>query len=308
MSLVPRIIYVSASLDSNLNDNQKAVKDAIFQKLKDNDLEPWGFKKHGPLRKGWGFKEANEAMQKCQGAIVLAFAQWSCRGLGPRKRQNGFTPSEGNHFEGGLAMAHEVPLLVIKEEGTLDRGVLTKSAGHTVVEMPRDSSADWVNTNQDFINDFDTWVKDVKENPRVFLGYCSAAKAVAGKIIRHLRRKYKLPVCDYAKDFRPGLTILDGISKAAQECSYGVFLFTKDDKLSTSGGMLASPRDNVIFEAGYFMHAKGKERVLIVKEKGVKMPADIGGNIYINLNSRNDIPAIYDQIEQFFTQQQETVK
>jgi predicted nucleotide-binding protein len=39
----------------------------------------------------------------------------------------------------------------------------------------------------------------------------------------------------------------------------------------------AVPRDNVLFEAGYFIQAKGKDRVLIVREAGAKMPADLGG-------------------------------
>ena len=78
----------------------------------------------------------------------------------------------------------------------------------------------------------------------------------------------------------------------------GLFLFTADDKLENSESQ-ASPRDNVIFEAGYFMRAKGKEKVLIVREKGAKMPADIGGNIYLPLNDRNNISAIHADIQYF---------
>ncbi len=66
----------------------------------------------------------------------------------------------------------------------------------------------------------------------------------------------------------------------SQTCQCGIFLFTTDDPL-TNNEHQASPRDNVIFEAGYFMKAKGKERTLIIREEGAKMPADIGGNIYL---------------------------
>lgn len=59
----------------------------------------------------------------------------------------------------------------------------------------------------------------------------------------------------------------------------GIFLFTKDNPLVGIDENQASPRDNVVFEAGYFMHAKGKERTLIIREEGTKMPADLGGNI-----------------------------
>jgi len=37
-------------------------------------------------------------------------------------------------------------------------------------------------------------------------------------------------------------------------------------------GELAVPRDNVIFEAGYFAHSKGHERVLVIRGQGAKMP------------------------------------
>ena len=54
----------------------------------------------------------------------------------------------------------------------------------------------------------------------------------------------------------------------------------------------AAPRDNVIFEMGLFMESKGRERVSVVREEGAKIPADIGGGIYLSLKDRNDIAPI----------------
>jgi hypothetical protein len=51
-------------------------------------------------------------------------------------------------------------------------------------------------------------------------------------------------------------------------------------------------RDNVVFEAGYFIGLKGKRNVLIVREKGSKMPADLGGDIYALLPDKVDIGPI----------------
>ncbi len=82
----------------------------------------------------------------------------------------------------------------------------------------------------------------------------------------------------------------------------GIFLFTKDDDLDlpdVSAADRSAPRDNVVFEAGYFSGLKGKRNVLIVREVGSKMPADLGGDIYASLADKNDISAIERTIESF---------
>jgi predicted nucleotide-binding protein len=56
-----------------------------------------------------------------------------------------------------------------------------------------------------------------------------------------------------------------------------------------TAGENAIPRDNVVLEAGFFMSAKGKFRVLMVREKGSKIPADLGGDIYASLEDKSDI-------------------
>ena len=55
---------------------------------------------------------------------------------------------------------------------------------------------------------------------------------------------------------------------------------------------LAAPRDNVIFETGLFLNARGRDRVMIIREGNAKMPADLGGIIYASLPSRTDPVAI----------------
>ena len=100
-------------------------------------------------------------------------------------------------------------------------------------------------------------------------------------------------------DFLSGGTILEEIERAAMECICGIFLFTNDDPLTGSDLHKAAPRDNVVFEAGYFIHAKGKERNLIICEEGVKIPADVGGNIYVPLKERNDISSIETSLRNF---------
>lgn len=75
-------------------------------------------------------------------------------------------------------------------------------------------------------------------------------------------------------DFRAGGSIFDEIENARAACSCGLFLFSEDDPLEGAPG-IAAPRDNVVFEAGYFMSSKGPEKCLIIRHGEAKMPADL---------------------------------
>jgi predicted nucleotide-binding protein len=79
-------------------------------------------------------------------------------------------------------------------------------------------------------------------------------------------------------------------------------LFTKDDDRDLPEGSVedrSAPRDNVVFEASYFSGIKGKRNVLIVRETGSKMPADLGGDIYASLPNKDNISPIEGAIESF---------
>jgi predicted nucleotide-binding protein len=56
-----------------------------------------------------------------------------------------------------------------------------------------------------------------------------------------------------------------------------------------------------VFEAGYFIGLKGKRNVLIVREQGSKMPADLGGDLYALLQDRADIGPIERVVSGFIS-------
>jgi predicted nucleotide-binding protein len=80
-------------------------------------------------------------------------------------------------------------------------------------------------------------------------------------------------------------------------------LFTADDALEAAAPGMAAPRDNVVFEAGYFVHAKGHNRVLVIRESGekrqAKMPADLGGAIYAPLSDLTNVESLGQQLDRF---------
>ena len=111
-------------------------------------------------------------------------------------------------------------------------------------------------------------------------------------------------VIDWTRDFTPaGVTILEEIERACNRCRCAVFLFTKDDELAedlTGKATFDSvPRDNVLLEAGYFTRSHGKARVAIVREAGAKMPADLGGIIYLSFDDRNQLADLKSRLDTF---------
>jgi Predicted nucleotide-binding protein containing TIR-like domain len=290
-------IFISVPTDGNLDPDHLAIKQAILHTIEEEGFEPQEFFNSGiPIKKPWSFEAANEVMSHCQGAVILAFVRWKSNPfIGPDDAWYALA-SEYNYFEGALALSHQVPVLTITD-AFIKRSGITSESHSPLIFWPENVGSEWIN-NTRFVDVFKAWSSEVKSCPDVFLGYCSSAKDTANSIMLYLERDLKLKVLEYSTDFTPGRSILEEIGKATRISPCGIFLFTKDDQFMGSEGH-AAPRDNVIFEAGYFMHAKGKEQVLIIREEGAKMPADLGGVIYILLKDRNDVSSIHTQLRHF---------
>lgn len=78
-----------------------------------------------------------------------------------------------------------------------------------------------------------------------------------------------------------GKTIIEKFEEHS-DVGAAIALFTNDDlgKAKTSEKDLPRARQNVVFEAGYFMGKLGRDRVVIVAEKGIELPSDLQGVVY----------------------------
>jgi len=135
----------------------------------------------------------------------------------------------------------------------------------------------------------------------MFIGYCSKAAKTAEALDMFFTKR-GCRVLRWETDFLAGRHILQEIERMDHTCASGIFLFTKDDPLDEqirNEERLAAPRDNVVFEAGYFMSRRGPKRTLIILENGAKMPADLGGIIRVNLKDRTDISPIEKDLEKW---------
>jgi hypothetical protein len=187
--------------------------------------------------------------------------------LGPAGGKTVSLVTEYCHYEGALARAYRIPILAVLEEGVGESVFFNRYAGDLPIRLPMQAHPTWVteNTFRDFLNG---WNRRLGERKDVFLAYSGNLEGTA-ESIKNTLMELGATVLDWKSDFVGGRTILEQVEDAARRTSGGVFLFTRDNMLKGKGE-LAVPRDNVIFEAGYFAHSKGHERVLVIREQGVK--------------------------------------
>lgn len=294
---VKRRVFISVTHDSYLDDRQNSVKWGIVQRVIDAGYEPHMFFTAVPPAFAatvhreipWTADKVKETIRGAIGAVMVGYPRW--------KYGDDAHASEFTHYEAGVAHSMGLPMFTVLEQGIRWRGAFDQSSAQ-ICEVPRDADPSWLSSSY-FEQCFSPWRAALDARYDLFLGYSSQAQGTAKNLKRVIENK-GAKVLDW-QVFGPG-TILEQIERAAARCTGGVFLFTADDALEGAPGM-AAPRDNVVFEAGYFVHAKGHSRVLVIREAGekrnAKMPADLGGAIYAPLPDLANIEALDQQLDRF---------
>ncbi len=200
---------------------------------------------------------------------------------------------------GAIARTLDLPLLILAQDNLMRRVVFDMHFGAYIGVFPEGADRSWLDTKE-FDVCFGHWRAQLENRRDVFLGYCGASSSTAEQLRKFLGQDIGATVLDWQRDFKPGRSILDQIEEARARCAAGIFFFTKDDDLHGASGLqLTAPRDNVVFEAGYFAGSKGKKRVLIVRQQGAKMPADLGGDIYASSDDRANLSPVEETVRRF---------
>jgi hypothetical protein len=113
--------------------------------------------------------------------------------------------------------------------------------------------------------------------PRIFLGSSGQQAKLLQAITRGLADV--ADVEPWTTTFNPGRSTLDRLVELSQEVDFAAFVFAQDDWTTTEASEdgQASPRDNVVFEAGLFGGALGIRRTFILHAIDSKLPSDLLG-------------------------------
>ena len=104
-------------------------------------------------------------------------------------------------------------------------------------------------------------------------------------VARLIERQDLTPVI-LGEQVNRGATIIEKIEKN-DDVGAAICLFTSDDKCIGDGGdsVAMRARQNVVFEAGYFIGKLGRGNVILLAEHGIDMPSDLSGVVYTDVNN-----------------------
>jgi hypothetical protein len=122
--------------------------------------------------------------------------------------------------------------------------------------------------------------------PRIFLGSSGKQEKLLQALTRGLEDVAHVE--PWTTSLNPGTTTLERLLELAHEVDFAAFVFARDDWTTSSppasnaaASGQASPRDNVVFEAGLFGGALGMRRTFILHANESKLPTDLLGLISI---------------------------
>jgi hypothetical protein len=119
------------------------------------------------------------------------------------------------------------------------------------------------------------------DKPRIFLGSSGKQEKLLQALTRGLEDVAHVE--PWTTSFNPGTTTLERLLELTHEVDFAAFVFAQDDWTTTSPPASAptagqaSPRDNVVFEAGLFGGVLGMRRTFILHSTGAKLPSDLLG-------------------------------
>jgi len=124
-----------------------------------------------------------------------------------------------------------------------------------------------------------SFINRINTQPRVFM-ICSAEALPIARAIRvGLEHDAEVVIWSDDKIFAPGAYPIEALEEQVNLADFGIALAEPDDLVFSRGRTSATPRDNVVFELGFFMSRLGRHRTLLLVPRGddVTLPSDFKG-------------------------------
>jgi CRP/FNR family cyclic AMP-dependent transcriptional regulator len=139
-----------------------------------------------------------------------------------------------------------------------------------------------------------TLIRPPNDRPRLFFISSKESLEVA-KAIRHGLKYSDADSLIWSDDdiFPPGSYPLDVLEQQVEKADFGIAIAHPDDVVRTRRTQSAAPRDNVIFELGFFMSRLGRKRTFLLVpqiDATFKLPSDFKGMTPIMYQPLTDDP------------------
>ncbi len=130
------------------------------------------------------------------------------------------------------------------------------------------------------------FVKAPNPRPVVFIGSSRESLAVVREIQSLLSHDNVL-ARPWTDGFRPSSTAVESLERELQGADFAVLVLAADDLVESRDVLREAPRDNVIWEHGFFTGGLSRSRVFVVRPRDLdlKVPSDWGGVTWLDYDS-----------------------
>lgn len=132
----------------------------------------------------------------------------------------------------------------------------------------------------------------IAPNPRpvVFIG-SSKESLAAAREIQSLLSHDDLVARPWTDGFRPSATSIENLEREMAGADFAIMVLAADDVVESRETTLDAPRDNVIWEHGFFAGGIGRGRTFIVKPRNLdlKLPSDWSGITLLDYDPNGDM-------------------
>jgi len=135
------------------------------------------------------------------------------------------------------------------------------------------------------------------DRPKVFIASSTEGIAIASTITTLLGETIERKEW-FHRQFVPGSNIFEVLEKMSSLCQFAIIVWTPD--IPVTGQKRWLPKENVVFECGFFVGKLGRERVFIVHPSKIDIPTDLHGIITCpyNENEKNLATALKPACEE----------